>query len=55
MIKNRSARRCYPGARWYGSSFGAATHEQAWEQALLQFVQAIDPRPNPAFGERCRR
>jgi hypothetical protein len=43
MIENRRSRRCYPGARFYASSFGAIDREEAWRQAIQQFALALEP------------
>lgn len=43
MIKNKTSRRCYPGARFYASTFGAANLESAWKTAIQQFARALEP------------
>jgi hypothetical protein len=43
VIATKHTTRCRPGAKFYGSSFGALCDADAWKKALEQYSEAIRP------------
>lgn len=48
MIKGRSrgrhtSKRCYPGAQFYGTTFGSRDWDLAWKRAIQQYARSLEP------------